>query len=54
MSQLGSRMPNLELCVERLETQEEELRQSQPRRESAELSERGPEAATCRSKSDTK
>lgn len=44
MSQLGSRMPNLELCVERLEIQEEELRSSQPRRESAELSERGAEA----------
>ena len=46
MLHLGSRKPNLELCVERLEIEEGELRWSQPGRESAELSERGPEAAT--------
>lgn len=46
MLQLGSRKPNLELCMERLEIEEEELRWSPPGRESAELSELGPEAAT--------
>lgn len=44
MSQLGSRMLNLALCVERLEIEEEELSGSQTLRESADRRECGPVA----------